>query len=135
MLGLVDRVTRRMRKAGRVGRTVVLRLRFDDFQRATRSHTLPHATSHRETILSAVRDLMHEARPMISARGITLVGIAVANLDDDDAVQLALPFDQLQGATVDAVIDDVRARFGTESMKRAVLVGHRMGMEVPMLPD
>ena len=32
---------RRMRAAGRVGRTVMLRLRFDDFTRATRSHTLP----------------------------------------------------------------------------------------------
>ena len=41
LVGLVDRVTRRMRAAGRVGRTVVLRLRFDDFSRATRSHTLP----------------------------------------------------------------------------------------------
>ena len=40
LLGLVDRVTRRMRAAGRVGRTVVLRLRFDDFSRATRSGTL-----------------------------------------------------------------------------------------------
>ena len=39
VVGLVDRVTRRMRAAGRVGRTVVLRLRFDDFSRATRSHT------------------------------------------------------------------------------------------------
>lgn len=135
VLGLVDRVTRRMRKAGRVGRTVVLRLRFDDFQRATRSHTLPHATSHSETILAAVRDLMGEAQPMISARGITLVGIAVANLDNDDAVQLALPFDQLQGVSVDAVVDDVRAKFGTDAMMRAVLVGRRVGMEVPMLPD
>src|SRR5712691_6361328 len=36
VVGLVDRVTRRMRAAGRVGRTVVLRLRFDDFSRATR---------------------------------------------------------------------------------------------------
>ena len=41
LVALVDRVTRRMRAAGRVGRTVVLRLRFDDFTRATRSHTLP----------------------------------------------------------------------------------------------
>ena len=41
VLGLVDRVTRRMRAARRIGRTVVLRLRFDDFSRATRSHTLP----------------------------------------------------------------------------------------------
>ncbi len=41
VVALVDRVTRRMRAAGRVGRTVVLRLRFADFSRATRSHTLP----------------------------------------------------------------------------------------------
>ena len=45
LLGLVDRVTRRMRAAGRVGRTVVLRLRFDDFSRATRSGTLQRATA------------------------------------------------------------------------------------------
>ena len=51
VVGLVDRVTRRMRRAGRVGRTVVLRLRFGDFSRATRSHTLPHATAHTQTIL------------------------------------------------------------------------------------
>ena len=31
LFGLVDRVTGRMRRAGRVGRTIVLRLRFDDF--------------------------------------------------------------------------------------------------------
>ena len=45
LVGLVDRVTRRMRAAGRVGRTVMLRLRFDDFSRATRSHTMPRATA------------------------------------------------------------------------------------------
>ncbi|HEY7564940.1 MAG TPA: DNA polymerase IV, partial [Acidimicrobiia bacterium] len=39
LVAIVDRVTRRMRKAERVGRTVTLRLRFDDFTRATRSHT------------------------------------------------------------------------------------------------
>src|SRR4051812_2803422 len=53
LVGLVDRVTHRMRAASRVGRTVVLRLRFDDFTRATRSHTLPQATAHTSTILEA----------------------------------------------------------------------------------
>src|SRR5437868_7364589 len=38
VVALVDRVTRRLRSAARVGRTVVLRLRFDDFSRATRYH-------------------------------------------------------------------------------------------------
>src|SRR5258706_9240140 len=45
VINLIDRITRRMRKAGRTGRTVVLRLRFDDFGRATRSCTLPQATA------------------------------------------------------------------------------------------
>ena len=51
LVGVVDRVTRRMRAAGRAGRTVVLRVRFDDFTRATRSYTMPRATAHTETVL------------------------------------------------------------------------------------
>ena len=55
VVGLVDRVTRRMRTAGRIGRTVTLRLRFDDFSRATRSHTLRWPTAETRTILTAAR--------------------------------------------------------------------------------
>src|SRR3954451_7667068 len=40
LVALVDRLARRLRAARRVCRTVVLRLRFDDFSRATRSHTM-----------------------------------------------------------------------------------------------
>jgi DNA polymerase-4 len=135
LVGLVDRVTRRMRDAHRVGRTVVLRLRFEDFTRATRSHTLPRATAHTETILFALRGLMASARPLIDEQGLTLVGIAVSNLDDDDAVQLTLPFDRHCGSALDAVLDDVRERFGTSAVTRAVLLGRDQGMTVPMLPD
>jgi DNA polymerase-4 len=132
---LVDRVTRRMRTAGRVGRTVVLRLRFDDFERVSRSHTLPQATAQTPTILSAVRDLLDAAQPMIEARGITLVGIAVANLDDDDAVQLELPFGGRSQRALDLALDDVRARFGTDALTRASLLGRDTGFTMPMLPD
>ena len=45
LVALADRVTRRLRAAERVGRTVVLRLRFDDYTRATRSHTLAQPTA------------------------------------------------------------------------------------------
>ena len=134
VIGLVDRVTRRMRRAGRVGRTVTLRLRFDDFRRATRSHTLPRATSQTETVIDAVRALLSDAMPMIRERGVTLVGIAMANLDGDDAVQLALPFEERHAPALDAVIDGVRERFGNDAVGRAVLLGRRMG-SVPMLPD
>jgi DNA polymerase-4 len=135
LVGLVDRVTRRMRKAGRVGRTVVLRLRFGDFSRATRSHTLPRATAHTHTILSTARGLLASAMPVIEREGLTLVGVAVANLDDDRAVQLALPFDSFSGDALDAALDEVRARFGVNAVTRAVLLGRDLGLTVPLLPD
>jgi DNA polymerase-4 len=134
IVALVDRVTRRMRTAGRVGRTVVLRLRFDDFSRATRSHTLPEATANTHAILTAVRELLAIAVPMIESRGITLVGIAVSNLDDGRAIQPALPFDP-HSDELDAALDEVRQRFGPMAVTRAVLLGQRPGLSVPLLPD
>jgi DNA polymerase IV len=135
VIGLVERVTRRMRTAGRAGRTVVLRLRFDDFSRATRSHTLPWPTAHTHTILVTARALLATAMPMIQRQGITLVGVAVANLDDGGAIQLTLPFDRHSGAALDAALDDVRDRFGSDAVTRAVLLGRDDGLSVPMLPD
>jgi DNA polymerase-4 len=135
LVGLVDRVTRRMRAAGRVGRTVVLRLRFDDFTRATRSHTLLRATAHTETILATAEGLLATALPMIEDQGLTLIGIAIANLDDDSAIQLELPFDRHSGLALDAAVDDLRARFGSSAVTRAVLLGKDQGLTVPMLPD
>src|SRR6476646_11177384 len=93
VINLVDRITRRMRKAGRTGRTVVLRLRFDDFGRATRSHTMPRATASTEVILATARALVAAAAPLIAERGLTLVGFAVSNIDRHGAQQLELPFE------------------------------------------
>jgi DNA polymerase-4 len=135
LCGLVDRVTRRMRAARRVGRTVMLRLRFDDFTRAARSHTLPRATANTRTILEALRGLLSAAMPMIDERGVTLVGVAVGNLDDGRFVQLMLPFTPDSGAELDVAVDAVRDRFGTSSVTRAVLLGRDPGLVMPMLPD
>ena len=135
LLGLVDRVTRRMRAAGRVGRTVVLRLRFDDFSRATRSGTLEQATCETRTILDTARGLLATAMPMIERRGITLVGIAVTNLENDLPRQLMLPFAVSRGAALDAALDEIRDRYGVTAMNRAVLLGRDAGLVMPMLPD
>jgi DNA polymerase-4 len=132
---LVERVTGRMRKAERVGRTVTVRLRFDDFARATRSRTLAQATAHTPTVLAAVRDLLDAAGPLIEERGLTLLGVAVTNLDDARAVQLALPFEAGDDGALDRAMDDVRRRFGKSSLTRAVLLGHTPHLEMPMLPD
>ena len=135
LVGLVDRVTRRLRGAHRVGRTVMLRLRFADFTRATRSHTLEQATAHTPTILAAVRTLLAEAEPAITAGGLTLVGVTVANLSDDEAVQLPLPFSRRSTDALDAVLDQLADRYGTGTVTRAVLLGRDPGITVPLLPD
>ena len=135
LVGLVNRVTRRLRTAGRMGRTVVLRLRFDDFTRVTRSHTFPQATAHTETILGAARGLLTAATPLIERQGLTLVGIAIANLDDDAHLQLPLPFDRHIDADLDGALNNVRERFGSKAITRAVLLGRDQGLSVPMLPD
>jgi DNA polymerase-4 len=135
VVALVDRVTRRMRAAGRVGRTVVLRLRFDDYSRATRSSTLPRATAGTQTILATARGLLTTAMPMIERQGLTLVGVSVANLEDDGPIQLTLPLDPESDGALDAALDEVRNRFGPAAVTRAVLLGRDQGFSVPLLPD
>jgi DNA polymerase IV len=134
VVNLIDRITGRMRAAGRTGRTVLLRLRFEDFSRATRSRTLPWATSSTPPILAAARELMASATPLISQRGLTLVGFAVSSIERTGAEQLMLPFTEEHRA-VDAAVDAVRRRYGKSALTRAVLVGRDPGIEVPHLPD
>jgi DNA polymerase-4 len=135
LVGLVDRVTRRMRKAHRIGRTVVLRLRFDDFSRVTRSHTLARATAETFTILATARALLSTAQPLIEQRGLTLVGIAVSNLENDLPVQLSLPFERDRRGPLDLALDTVRERFGPTAITRGVLLGRDHGLTVPLVPD
>jgi DNA polymerase IV len=135
VVGLVDRLGRRLRAARRVCRTVTIRLRFDDFTRATRSHTLSEATAQTQTILATARGLLTTAMPVIERQGLTLVGVALGNLQDDRAIQLALPFDGQRASAVDAAVDEVRDRFGSAAITRAVLLGRDRGVSVPLLPD
>jgi DNA polymerase IV len=137
VVNLIDRITARMRAAGRTGRTVVLRLRFNDFSRATRSHTLPWATSSTQPILAVARQLLASAAPAIAQRGLNLVGFAVSGIDRTGAQQLMLPFSEgsLALESIDAAVDQVRRRYGKSALTRAVLVGRDPGVEMPHLPD
>jgi DNA polymerase-4 len=136
LTSLVDRLGRRLRAAKRVCRTVTLRLRFADFTRATRSRTLVRPTEDTETILTAARGLLVTALPLITAQGLTLLGISLSNLDNEGGgVQLMLPFDGRPDGVLDTTLDTVRDRFGAAAITRAALLGHREGPEMPMLPD
>jgi DNA polymerase-4 len=135
LVAIVDRVARRLRSGRRVCRTVVLRLRFADFTRATRSQTMPQATARTQAILGTARELLAAATPLIAAQGLTLVGISLTNLEDQDRVQLALPFERRHDAALDAALDEVRDRFGAAAVTRAVLLGRDPGIAMPLLPD
>ena len=135
LVALVERVTRRLRAARRAGRTVVLRLRFDDFGRATRSYTLPHPTASTSLILGCARLLLRSSLPLLERRGLTLVGVAVANLEDARLAQLTLPVEGRDDTALDAVVDRVRDRFGSTAIRRAVLLDRAPGLAMPLLPD
>jgi DNA polymerase IV len=134
LVALVDRVMRRVREARRVGRTVVLRLRFDDFSRATRSHTLTRPTARTRTVLEVARGLLAASEPLVAERGLTLVGVALTNLRDDLPFQLELPFVPDESAPLDAALDEIKERFGPAAVTRAVLLG-RDDLTMPLLPD
>ena len=133
LTALVDHVARRLREAGRTCRTVVLRLRFQDFTRATRSCTAREPTARTHTILALALGLLERAQPMIERRGITLVGVALSGLAEDRPRQLTLISERSE--RLDGVLDRLRDRFGAEAITRGVLVGHAPGLTAPMLPD
>jgi DNA polymerase-4 len=135
LTALVDRVTRRLRAADRVGRTVTVRLRFADLSRATRSHTLPEPTRSTQEVLTAARILLSQAGPAIETGGLSLIGVTISNLDDARAVQLTLPFDRRTDPALDEAVDQVQRRFGAASLTRSALLGNRADPGVPLLPD
>jgi len=135
LIALVDRVTRRMRRAKIAGRSVTLRLRFDDFTRATRSRTLTRPTAATEPVLYAVRALFAAAAPLVERRGgLTLLGITVSGLEQHVGVQLTLPLDGRDDDALDAALDEVRERFGTKAITRATLVGSDEELSAFLMP-
>jgi DNA polymerase-4 len=135
LAALVDRVTRRMRAGHRAGRTVTLRLRFDDYTRVTRSHSMLKATMQTRAILETALTLLRTAKPLIDERGLTLVGVSVGNLDTEGNVQLELPFETREDDSLDTALDAVRDKYGGTAITRAVNLGQDLNPSVPILPD
>ncbi|CAN7465288.1 DNA polymerase IV [Microbacterium foliorum] len=132
---IVDRLARRLRDGDRVCRSVVLRLRFGDFAKATRSRTLVSATDRTAILLTVARALFAAAHPEIAERGITLIGLSLSHLDHADRVQPELPIDWGDEERLDTVLDTLRDRFGATSVSRAAQMGRDPGWSSPILPE
>ena len=132
---IVDRLARRLRGGDRVCRTVVLRLRFGDFTKATRSHSLRTPTDRTAVVLTMARALLAAALPEIADRGISLLGVSLSQLDRADRVQPELPIDWGDEARLDGVLDTLRDRYGASSVSRAAQLGRDPGWSSPILPE
>ncbi|MGO9975417.1 MAG: DNA polymerase IV [Solirubrobacteraceae bacterium] len=133
LTALVDRVARRLRAAHRVCRTIVLRLRFDDYSRATRSLTMGVPDARTPAIRAAALELLQAASGLIEERGLTLIGVALTNLADEAPIQLELPLERSRD--LDVTLDRVKDRFGSAAITRGVLIGRSEHPSVPLLPD
>jgi DNA polymerase-4 len=76
---LADRCVRRLRAAGRSGRTVVVKIRRFDFSTLTRSETLPAPTDEPLVIAQMARRLLDSVELL---GGIRLLGVGVTGLAD-----------------------------------------------------
>ena len=132
---ILDRLARRLRDKERVCRTVVLRLRYGDYAKATRSRTLRSPTDRTGVLLTVAQGLLAAAQPAIGERGITLIGVSFAQLGRADGVPQELPIDWGDGARLDRVLDAVRDRFGATSVSRAAQLGRDPGLSAPLLPE
>jgi DNA polymerase-4 len=126
-----DRVASRLRSAGRVGRTVVLKARYGDFRTVTRSRTLPSATDLAAVVSGTAIELL---RALDVEEGLRLLGVSMQQLDaaTGDVVQEQLSFDDAIGGRpqqdrhdLERAVDRVRARFGDDALGPATLVGPR----------
>ncbi|MGE0879919.1 MAG: DNA polymerase IV [Acidimicrobiia bacterium] len=130
VLAIAERVTRRMRSGGWLARTVVLRLRYGDFVKATRSHTIDHATDETTAIYAVASKLLDAELHELDQRGITLIGLAMTNLARRNELQLALPFGPDRRA-LDGTVDQIREKFGRELLTPAALLS-RPGLREPL---
>ena len=125
-----------MRAAGRLGRTVdpapaLRRL----LARDPLAHAAVRDGEHADDPHRGPRAARARRVPLIQRQGITLVGISVTNLADGRRSSCVLPFDEQWAEELDIAVDEVRDRFGSAALVRAVLLGRSRGFAMPLLPD
>jgi DNA polymerase-4 len=122
LLGLAERTARRAREAGLCGRTVSLKLRYEDFSTVTRSLTLPTPTDLSGVIHTTASALLDKLAPGARVRlvGIRLEGLVRAD-QVSEQMQLGAEQDGPGWREAEGALDRVTARFGSAAVRRASL--------------
>jgi DNA polymerase-4 len=83
----------RLAKSQSSGKTITLKVKFEDFEQITRSKTVPHYINSLEEIEILGKELMSKLFPL--PKGIRLLGLTLSNLNSEDSWeshQLTLDF-------------------------------------------
>lgn len=124
---LAEQVAWRLRRNGLSGRTVHLKVRFSDFRTVTRAKTLANATNVTAEIADAAVELLTDRIATAETQAIRLLGVGVSGFDDSEQRQLTL-FDESEhdaAQQLDAAADEIRRRFGRESLTRGSSMMHQ----------
>ncbi|MEQ8788937.1 MAG: DNA polymerase IV [Pirellulaceae bacterium] len=129
LLHLTEQVAWRLRKHGRAGATVNIKVRYGDFHTVTRAESLPEPTNVTEEIWHAARRLFTERLPN-RRLSVRLLGVGVSNLTAADDVQPTLFADEHRESQqrLDQALDGIRDRFGRGTIHR----GAELGRDEPM---
>lgn len=128
VLGLADRVGRRLRAKDRIGSTLTVRVRFPGPRSVTRSHTLGAPTGSTAALANLGRELLDRALEDNAGEPVTLIGLSVSNLTTEDLRQLELDLgdgDVLRAGSdvalglnsLEESIDRVREKFGRSMLR------------------
>ncbi|MCM8775489.1 MAG: DNA polymerase IV, partial [Candidatus Omnitrophica bacterium] len=78
--GFAENVFSALKESGRMGRTVVLKVKYHDFELITRSHTLSHRPLDADEIYNVASHLL-ETKTLAGTKPIRLIGLGISGLD------------------------------------------------------
>ncbi len=114
-----DKVAWRLRREGLKGRTITLKIKFDDFSEISKSRTIDYSTDSTKVISDSAIQLLSN-HPL--KRKVRLIGVAVSKLKESrDGYQLDLFRDwhaQEKQQRIDETMDEIKRRFGKKMIKK-----------------
>jgi len=117
LASLCEQVSGRLREANFKCRTITLKVRLEGFQTYTRAVTIGEPTNFSEALIRAIRKLFEDFPA--HGRKVRLVGVRASNLSAADEKYLFVDKADVKKEEVHKVVDKIRQKFGSASIRRA----------------
>jgi DNA polymerase-4 len=116
---LIDRLGPRLRSKGLVAGCVAVKIRRHDFTTFTRQRQISPLTNDSRAIAAIARSLLDAWLARGTGERLRLLGVGVRELAPAAQLQLFEAPRPAQASRLDAALDEIRGRFGSQAMTRA----------------